>query len=88
MIREGVMLIIFTFIVIISYFILSMPVGYIFDAFDDADTGADESNDAYDTIMPIIRTSFNMIFAILAATGVTWFIMKMFETEHDWYYRS
>lgn len=85
LIKAGIMMLVFLFITIIAYFLLSAPVNLIFNAFDDIDTG--EAVDEMNTIMPNIRTAFNIFFALLAAVPLTWFIFWSFSREPDWGYR-
>ena len=82
--KAGVVMIVYLFVVIIAYFILSTPVTMLFDAFDDNDMGA--ATEQFDVFMPTIRTCFNMFFALMAAIAPTWFIFWVMHREPDWRY--
>ena len=79
-------MLVYIFIAITAYFMLSTPMTMIFDSFDDADTGA--ATEHIDTLMPTIRTVFNIFFALLASGGITWFIFWVFHREPDWGYQN
>lgn len=82
--KAGAILLTFFIVVFICYVFLSMPINTLFDAFDDADTGAAEG--AYNWITPIVRSAFNLFFAGMAAVPVTWFIVWVFSREPEWRY--
>lgn len=79
LIRAGVILAVFTFVVVITYFALSTPLELIYDGFDTGNMGAAES--AMDTYLPIIRTATTLFFCILISLPVTWFVFWVFHRE-------
>jgi len=81
--RIGATFIFFLFIVIISYFVMSGPVDVLFSGFESADFGEGESHK--DTLMPIVRTCFNIAMALLVSIPVTWLVMKIFSREPSYY---
>ena len=85
-INAGVVMIVYLFIAITAYFLLSAPIGLIFDSFDDADAG--DATSHLDTVIPTIRVVFNMFFAMMAAVPITWFIFWTMHREPDWGYQQ
>jgi len=85
-INAGVVMIVYLFIAITAYFLLSTPMTMIFDGFDDADAG--DATTHLDTLMPTIRTVFSMFFALMAAVPITWFIFWSMHREPDWGYQQ
>lgn len=75
--------ILYTFIVIATYFLLSTPVESLFSAFESSDFAA--ANTYRDSLMPTIRTAFTMAMAIMISIPVTWFVMKIFSREPAYY---
>lgn len=84
-IRAGIVMLSYLFMILIAYFILSVPITMIFDGFDDADTG--EATDEIDQYLPNIRTVFHMFFAMMAAVPLTWFTLWVMKREPDWGYQ-
>ena len=83
-IRAGVVMLVYLFIVIIAYFAISPFMTAFFDVFDDADVGLAE--DEMSNILPTIETVFSMFFSMLASIPITWFIMWTFSREPRWDY--
>lgn len=83
-IKAGIVMIVYLFMILLAYFVLSTPITAIFDAFDDTDTGA--ATEQLDQFLPTIRTAFNMFFAMMAAVPMTWFIFWVMHREPDWGY--
>jgi hypothetical protein len=79
LIRAGVILAVFTFIVIITYFALSMPINAIYSGFENADFG--NAEDEITSYMPIIRNVTTLFFAIFVSLPVTWFFFWVFHRE-------
>ena len=85
-INAGVAMIVYLFIVITAYFLLSVPINAVFDGFDDANAG--EATEHIDHIVPNIKIVFNVFFACFAAVPVTWFIFWTMKREPDWGYQQ
>lgn len=75
--------ILYTFVVVVTYFFLSAPMGSLLDAFDDADFNNAETY--LDNYMPTFRQAFTLAMAILLAIPITWFVMKIFSKEPAYY---
>lgn len=80
-IRAGVLMLLYLFITIIVFFIISSPLDSIFNGFDDT-TG--EHSDEMDIYLPNIRTALNIFFALVIAAPIIGFIMWVFHREPDW----
>jgi len=86
--KAGVVFLVFLFIAIVTYFLLSTPIDIIFDSFESADFAKAEAQK--DTIMPLIRTACNIFFALFISIPATWFIFWVFhrEASYNEYYPS
>ena len=80
----GAMFLVYLFIVIISYYLISTPAEALFDAFDDVDFGLAE--DEKDSFLPLIRSCFTICMAIILGIPVTWLVFKVFSRDPDYYY--
>ena len=83
--KAGAIFLIYLFIVITAFFILSKPVDSLFDSFDNNDMG--EANDELDMVMPNIRIAFTIAFALMFAAPITWFIVWVVHREPATYSR-
>jgi len=79
----GATFLLYLFIMIIVFYVLSSPVAYIFDAFAGVPLG--EASDEMATYLPYYRAAVQLGFAIGIATPVVWFIMKIFSREPAYY---
>lgn len=83
-IRNGVLLIVYLFIIFVIWIVLSSPFETMMDSFDningtyDAEVEAGTSNN---------RTVFNIFFGGLAIAGILWFVVWIFRREPDWGFR-
>jgi len=85
-IKAGLIMILYMFIVLILYFTLSGPFNLLFDTFEVSSFG--EATDEMHRHVPNIRWAFNVFFSILAAIAITWFIVWIFHREPHWeFYR-
>ena len=73
----------YLFMVLIAYFMISVPVNALFDAFGSADLA--EATDEMALYLPNIRTAFNLFFAGMLAVPMTWFISWVFSREPAYY---
>ena len=62
--------ILYTFIVITTYFLLSTPVEALLAGFESADFAGAETYK--DSLMPTIRSAFTLAMAIMISIPVTW----------------
>lgn len=77
-IRDGVILIVYLSLIIISYLVLSTPFEEMVAGFEGVSTSEVDSSVA------TARTVFNIIFAGLGIVPVFWFIVRTFMREPDW----
>jgi len=84
-IKAGVSMLLYLFLVLVIYFILSSPLDTLFDNFDDLD--AAEATDEMNEYLPNIITSLDIFFALIIAAPITGFIVWVFSREPDWSYR-
>jgi len=84
-VRNGVILAVYMFIVIAIYMFISSPFDDLVSGFEDTDTPAD---DKVEDSSSLARTVFNMIFAGLIIAPIVWFIAWCFRREPgEEYYR-
>lgn len=83
--RTGIIFVIYFFIVIVSFFVLSAPVDMIWDSFDDSDFG--DAEPYKDDLIPNIRIVMKIFWALFVSLPVTWVLMKVFSREPANYYR-
>lgn len=76
-IHAGLIFIVYLFVAILLYYLLSSPVEILLNAF--IINGISESA----TIIPIIKTALNIAFALSFAFPVVWFIVWVFSREPD-----
>lgn len=82
--KAGAVFVVYLFIVVAAYFLLSAPVDLIFDAFASAD--AAQASDELSTFIPQFRTALQIFFALFLALPVTWFVFWVFHREPGVYY--
>jgi len=84
-IKIAVVFLVYLFIAVTCYYLLSGPVATLFGAFDGIEAG--------DATGPLARqytlttTVMTIVWAIIVATPVTWFVMKIFSREPAWFIR-
>ena len=84
-IRDGIILIVYEFTIVIMYIFLSDPVAHVLGAINDAAvaSGVTQSTSIYNEI----KIVFSIVFAGLGLIPIVWFIFRMFSREPDWGYR-
>ena len=80
--RAGVILMVYLFVIITIYIFLSSPVDDIMSTFEDINLTASDSH--IESNAGIGRTVFDMIFAVLGLVPVVWFVFWCFSREPDW----
>lgn len=80
---NGAIFLLFLFIAITVFFVLSTPVDNILEGL----LGLDglESSDELDTFIPLIQNAVKIAFSLGIATPVVWFIVKIFSREPAYY---
>lgn len=80
-IRDSIIMLVSLFTIIILYLFLSTP----FDTMmTNIDTAANEPHTSY--TISLIKTVFNIFFAMLALTPIIWFILRVMRREPQWGY--
>lgn len=82
-IKITVTFLVYLFVVVISYFLLSTPVELILSSFEGIEAG--EATDELALYLPWFKSAMTMFWAIFVAIPVTWFIMKIFSREPAYY---
>ena len=85
-VHGGVILIVYVFVVIVCYSVIS-------GAYDDIITGVENVNSTASDVKveyagTMIRTVFDLMFAGLVLVPVIWFVYWVFSREPDWRYRG
>lgn len=80
--KAGVVLLTYLFIVLLTYFILSVPINMIFDAFQGANWAAAESHKV--SYMAEIRQVCTLFFAIFISIPIVWFFFWVFHREPNY----
>ena len=81
--RAGMIYLVYTFMVVITYFLLSTPIALLFDSFIGGDYGTASGEMAY--YVPFFETVLNIALAIFLAIPITWFVMWIFHREPAYY---
>ena len=82
-IRDGVLMGVTEFVIIITYIVVSGPVASMLTAI--AAAGSDISQMA--STHTIINTVFTICFILLGLFPLIWFVFRMMSREPDWGYR-
>ena len=84
-VRDGIIMLISEFVIIIMYIVLSDPVADIFTSISDAGTSMGVTQMTY--YHALVNNVFTLCFIILGVIPVIWFIVRMMSREPDWGYR-
>jgi len=84
-IRDGIILMVYEFTIVILYIVLSDPIASVLSAIANAAiaSGVTQITSYYNEI----KTVFTIVFAGLGLIPIVWFIFRMFSREPDWGYR-
>ena len=84
-IRDGIIMMVYEFIVIIAYVTLSSPVATTIGAIVDAGVASGVTQlTSYETLVSNVIT---ICFALLGIIPLVWFIFRVYSREQDWGYR-
>lgn len=78
-IQAGIVFIVYLFVMILLYYILSTPIDTFFDGLLSADLGLATGDMAFHG--PNIEWALKLVFAIGISIPVTWFIFWIFSRE-------
>jgi len=81
-VRNGSIMAIYVFIVIVIYMVLSSPFDDIMTGFEDINNTNSDSEVEQGSNWG--RTVFDLIFAILVLVPLVWFVFWCFHREPDW----
>ena len=81
-IHAGLIFILYLFIAIILYFVLSVPIELILSGIQGGATGTNAQG-SMNLFMPGVRWGLNVAFALFLAFPVAWFVLWIFKQEPD-----
>lgn len=81
-IRDGVVMLVFLFIIIACWLILSGPFEDIVSEFEDVNLSASDTHVEESTGW--IRSVWDIFFAAMGVVPIIWFIMRCFMREPEW----
>lgn len=80
---NGAVFLLFLFLAIIVFFVLSDPVDQVLEGILGLDGLT--SSDEIDRFVPYIQTGVKIAFSLSIATPVVWFVVKIFSREPAYY---
>lgn len=81
-VHAGLVFIVYLFVAILVYYLLSSPVDTLLNMFLNSSVGT-SAEIAMSTNIPLIKTALNIAFALGIAFPIVWFIMWVFSKEPD-----
>ena len=84
-IRDGVILAVSEFSILLMYIVLSSPVATLIAALVDAGTASGVTQMTY--YHGLITNVLTICFILLAFVPLIWFVLRMMSREPDWGYR-
>jgi len=84
-IRDGVILIVYEFIIIFTYIIISTPVATTIASLATAGTASGVTQMAF--YKGLVDAVFSICIGLLALVPVIWFMFRVYQREPDWGYR-
>ena len=86
LVRDGVIMAVYLFVIIILYIFLSGPFDDFVTEFEDVNmTGSDSHVERGGTYGRLV---FDMVFAGFGIAPLFWFIVRAFRREPDWGFRE
>lgn len=85
-IQASILLIVYTFIIVTLYMVLSDPFDKIVTPLEDLNMSASDAH--MDRVGGYVRTAFDISFALLIIVPASWFVFWVFHREPDWRYRQ
>jgi hypothetical protein len=80
--HAGLVFILFLFVAILLYYMLSYPLDLLFNAIDAGSVGTDAA-DPMAWLLPNIQWGLNVAFALSFAFPIVWIILWVFKQEPD-----
>ena len=84
-IQIAVIFLLYLFIAVIAYFLLSTPIELILSSFEGIEAG--EATNELNRFLPFYKTAMTVFWALFIAAPVTWLVMKVFSREPAWYHQ-
>jgi hypothetical protein len=81
-VRNGVMMAVYVFIVVVLYIIISSPFNDIMSSYEDVNLTSSDAEVEQGASMG--RTVFDIIFAMFILIPIIWFVFMCFYREPDW----
>jgi hypothetical protein len=82
---DGIILLVYEFILIIIYIVLSDPVAIIINSIANAGTSMGVTQMTF--YQQLINHTFDLVIVLAAFVPIVWFIVRMWSREPDWGYR-
>lgn len=81
---RGVLLIVYLFILIVVYLVISTPFDITVQSFGDLNRSA--SDGQMDQSVTLVRATFDFCFGLAGIIPILWFIVWVYSREPDWRY--
>ena len=82
LVRDGVFMAVYVFVVIVIYIVLSSPFADVMSDFEDINSTGSDSH--VESGVSIATTVFDMVFAAFVIIPLFWFMVRVFMREPDW----
>ena len=84
-IRDGIILAVYLFIICSIYIFISDPVSQINTGLSGLDVASDsDTQNTYN----MINIVFDFMFIVLTGVPIFWFIMRIFQRDPEWWYNQ
>lgn len=84
-IKIAVIFIVYLFISVVCYYLLSSPIATLFGVFNGIQAG--DATGPLAREYTLIMSTMTIVWAIFLAIPITWFVMKIFSREPAWFVR-
>jgi len=85
-IRDGVVMIVFVFVVVVLYILLSDPFDTMMTSFENLNLSSSDAQ--VESASGLGRTVFDIAFVGLGIVPLLWFVVRVMRREPDWYWRQ
>lgn len=84
-VRDGALLIISEFVIVLIYIVISSPIATVIASLVDAGTASGVTEMTY--YHGLVNTVMTICFILAGFIPIIWFILRMMSREPDWGYR-
>ena len=84
-VRDGIIMMVFEFVIISIYIFLSDPVATVLTALSDAGTNMGVTQMTF--YHALVNNVLTIVFILLGLVPLIWFVIRMMSREPDWGYR-